>query len=376
MTGKRPRINLRGIDWGTVSVVLILNGLGLATLYGVTVDAPEWMQQLVLRQFVWSVLGICALFIFASISHRRIMRGAPFFYVIGIFLVVLPMLLGMQRKGAHSWLIFGGLSIQPVEFAKLAFIIALARFLGARADQSRLRVPDIIITAVLSLIPAILVAKQPDFGSAIIFIAIAIVLLFLAGLSRGWIIVLTLFMVLAAVLVYPHLKPYQKDRIKVFLHPWEDSLNKGYNVVQSEIAIGSGQVWGKGFGKGSQTKYRFLPEYYTDFMFPGLVEQGGLIGGCVVLALYGILIHRLRTIALRCREAEGFYLVGGVLALFITHIILNIGMTMGLLPVTGLPLPWLSYGGSSLLMSYLAVGLALSTIRDRYIFFYGLKSVI
>jgi rod shape determining protein RodA len=227
---------------------------------------------------------------------------------------------------------------------------------------------DIVITVIVTMIPAAIVAKQPDLGSAIIFLAIGGGVLLMAGLSHRWIVILIVSMVVGALALYPHLKPYQQDRIKVFLNPWEDSLNKGYNVVQSEIAIGSGKVTGKGFGRGSQTRYRFLPEHYTDFIFAGYIEQFGLVGGVMLLSLYAILFFRVLKLALRAVELTGFYLAGGVFVLLVTHVVLNIGMTMGLLPVTGLPLPWMSYGGSSILVSSIAIGLALTTTKEKYMF--------
>jgi len=369
MTLYAPSIaRLRGVDWALVGIVVLLNVIGLITLCGVMVDAPHWMRRLVWRQVLWSCVGIVLLFSVIYIGYERILRSGVMLYVVGIGLVMLPILLGMRRKGASSWLFFGGLSIQPSEFAKLALIVMLARYLGGRSRQEYLRFFDLIIVGVLALIPTLIVARQPDLGSAVIFIAIALSVAFVAGMKRRWIALLIVAMLLGGVLIYPHLKPYQKDRLKVFLHPWDDSLSKGYNIVQSEIAIGSGGLFGKGFGKGSQTRYRFLPQHYTDFIFAGFVEQFGLLGGVLLILLYVSLLYRLRKIAIRCKEATAFFLVVGVMALLATHVVLNIGITMGLLPVTGLPLPWLSYGGSSLVSSYLAVGLALTTRQHRRIF--------
>lgn len=359
---------LRRVDWIVVSLVLILNAIGLINLLGVTIDSSRWMQQLFWRQLLWSLIGILLMFVVAGGSYKQIVRPAPLFYVLSVGLVVLPLLLGIRRKGAHSWLLFGNVSVQPAEFAKLALILMLARFLGTRSRQGKIALVDGIIALVIALIPAVIVALQPDLGSAVIFVSIAGILLFVAGLHKRWILAMIAVMIIGAALWYPHLKPYQQARISVFLHPWEDSLGKGYNVVQSEIAIGSGQISGKGFGQGSQTRYRFLPEHYTDFIFAGFIEQFGLIGGIVLLSLYGILFYRLYRLAVRAHDPDGLYLVAGVMALLSTHVILNIGMTMGLLPVTGLPLPWLSYGGSSLLTSFLGIGLALTSVRERYMF--------
>lgn len=358
----------QGIDWSVVIIVLLLNAVGLVTLYGVTVEAPVWMRHLFWRQLLWLVLGLGGLFLVTSISRKEILRGAAVFYVIALILVALPGLLGIARKGAHSWLVIGKVSLQPAEFAKIALIILLSRFLSTQQWKKGLSLPNILLVGIITLIPSLIVALQPDLGSAVVFIFVALGLLFLAGIPRYMFLLLLLGLLLSAVLIYPHLKPYQKSRLDVFLHPWADSLNKGYNVVQAEIAIGSGKFWGKGLGKGSQTKYRFLPEHYTDFIFAGLVEQFGFIGGILVIFLYGSLIHRLQKIARRCAKEETYYLVCGTILLIATHIVLNIGMTMGLLPVTGLPLPWLSYGGSFLLTSYLTIGLALAGKKERYIF--------
>lgn len=365
---KSFRARLRGIDWTLVGIVVLLNVIGLITLYGVTIGSPNWMRGLVWRQLVWSGAGIALLFLVIYTGYEQIFRFAVILYVVGVGLVILPILLGIQRKGAYSWLVFGGLSVQPTEFAKISLIIMLAWYLDRSSRQKYLRFFDLIIVGILAFIPTLIVAIQPDFGSAVIFIFITFGILFLGGLKRTVIMLLILGLVVGGVMIYPHLKPYQKARLKVFLNPWEDSLGKGYNIVQSEIAVGSGGLWGKGFGKGSQTRYRFLPQHYTDFIFAGFIEQFGLLGGVLLILLYAGVLYRLRKIAIRCKEASAFFLVGGVMALISAHVVLNIGITLGLFPVTGLPLPWLSYGGSSLVSSYVAVGLALTTNQQRRIF--------
>jgi rod shape determining protein RodA len=355
-------------DWWLVLIVITLNIIGLFNLYGVTADAAAWMKRLVWRQLIWSLVGIILMLAIGKISYKKVLRLSVPLYLVSLVLVVLPMILGMRRKGAYSWLFIGGVSIQPSEFAKIALILVLAKFLGQRSFRRSLNIGDYIIAGIIALVPAVIVARQPDLGSAVIFLSIAAVALFLAGMNRRWILILIMAMVVGGVALYPRLKPYQKARIKVFLHPWEDSLDKGYNVVQSEIAIGSGGVVGKGFREGSQTRYRFLPEFYTDFIFAGYIEQFGLVGGIVLLCLFAALIYRLMRIALVAKEPAAYFLVGGGMALIVTHVVLNIGMTMGLLPVTGLPLPWLSYGGSSLMTSYIAMGIALSTMEKGYMF--------
>lgn len=359
---------ISGTDLLIITLVFLLNAIGLITLYGVTADGPSWMQRLVWRQILWSVIGIAGLFLMIQVGYKKILKWGLVFYLIGVISVALPLILGMSRKGAHSWLIIGKISLQPTEFAKIALIIMLAKVLGMRTAKQGLNIWIIAAVGILTGIPGLIIAKQPDLGSAVVFLTIALGLLFLAGISRYILIVIILGLATAGVLIYPHLKQYQKDRIEVFLNPRADSLNKGYNVVQSEIAIGSGQIWGKGLGQGSQTKYRFLPEHYSDFIFAGLVEQFGLIGGSAVLLIYACLLFLLQRLARQSKDEEAYFIICGTMMLITTHVVFNAGMSMGLLPVTGLPLPWLSYGGSSLITSYLSMGLALGCKQKSYIF--------
>ena len=354
----RRRI-LTQIDWLLLLTTLVLCGLGILTLWGArssgTGLAP--MDGIVRRQCLWAGLGAIGIVVMIWIDYRRLKRLAPILYI-GLLVALAGLLIkGLAVKGAQSWYDLGLFRLQPSEPGKIVVVLMLARYLARRADTFRgLRQTTVPILIVLA--PMVLIAMQPDLGTALVLVPIAVAMFWVAGLRKR---IFLLFMVLGMCLAatgYPHLKTYQRERIRTFISPDADARGKGYNINQAQAALGSGQLVGKGLGYGTQTTYRFLPEYHTDFIFPTVGEQVGLVGCVVVLGLFVVLIGRMARLADRTEDLFGVLTIAGLAALLATHLIFNVGMSVGLLPVTGLPLPFFSYGGSFMLSSLAAVGLA------------------
>ena len=336
---------------------------GIFVIYGATYSVPG-LERFAWRQVIWLGVGIAA-FLFMSLIDYRILRQLawPFYLVIIASLILLP-LLGREIKGATSWFAIGSHRIQPSEFAKIAVALCLAHHLASREKPPK-KIRDIIVPCLIAGIPSFLILIQPDIGTASLFFPMLLIMLFAGGASIRLILMLVLFAVWGAVMAYPFLKPYQKARIKVFIDPEHDRHWQGYNIRQAEISLGSGGFFGKGWKQGTQTRLRFLPERHTDFIFSSLGEQFGLFGCISLLFLFGLIVIRSVRSVILTRSPFARLLVVGLLACFILHIIFNIGMTLRLFPVTGLPLPLFSYGGSFLLTTYLIFGIINSVSMKR-----------
>jgi rod shape determining protein RodA len=284
-----------------------------------------------------------------------------------VVLLIILLVRGMTIKGSASWFTFGKIRMQPSEFTKLAVVIVLAAYFSTRTLRIQ-RLAHVVVPVLLVAVPTLLILKQPDIGTASLFLPVLFIMLFICGARKRVLITLMVLFLAGASAAYPFLKPYQRERIEVFLHPGSDALNRGYNIIQAKIALGSGQLTGKGWKQGTQTALQFLPEHHTDFIFSSLGEQSGFIGCMGLLVLYGILIARGIGIAREAQDFFGCYLVMGLLSLFVIHILVNIGMSVGLLPVTGLTLPFISYGGSSLLTNFLLFGLIVNVGMRKFMF--------
>lgn len=357
-----PRV-LPRIDWISILVVVALSVGGVATIQGAASTDGEIgpLAGYARRQAQWTVAALALLVFFVAIDYRWLKAFAWPIYATILVALALTLVLGTRVNGSMSWLRIPlgpkTFSIQPSEPAKIMVLVALARYLADRGKRFR-GLRDAFVPLVVVGLPIAIVLKQPDFGTASVFLPATAAMFFVAGLRKRVFVLFFLAGVAAAVAGYPHLKDYQKDRILTFLNPGEDALGKGYNVIQAQTALGSGGAFGKGWGKGTQTSFRFLPEYQTDFVFPTLGEQFGFAGCAAVLGLYALLIARACRIAARCPDPFGSILISGMVAILTVHMILNVGMVAGLLPVTGVPLPFFSYGGSFLMTCYAMVGIA------------------
>ncbi|MBM4142936.1 MAG: rod shape-determining protein RodA [Lentisphaerae bacterium] len=375
---------LRRLNWVMTGAVLLLAAIGVLFVYSAScVSGDQPARLLYKRQIVWAVVGAACYLGCAAADYRKLNRFAWLAYAAGIALLVLVLLIGRRVYGARRWLMVFDIGIQPSELAKLLTLIALAAFLSRpRTGADRPRTWAAVAAA--TLLPMGLILKQPDLGTAMVFVPMAAAALFTAGLPMRVVTAalaagaLAVGLLLGA-LVLPErmglsaetqrrfqavtgLSDYQKARITAFFNPDQDPLGVGWNRKQSEIAVGSGGTWGKGFRKGTQNILGFLPRTVapTDFVYSVIAEETGFVGSVVVLLLFGtIFVSGLRT-ALACRERMGRILCVGVVALLFTHVFVNIAMTVGLMPITGIPLPLLSYGGSIMLMTMCALGLVQS----------------
>lgn len=353
------------IDWMLLGVVLALTGLGIVTIWGASASDGEVgpFTGYARRQFQWAILGLILAGGLMLLDYRWTRPAAWPAYLVLLLSLIYLLAVDRKVKGAASWFVielgpvrFGG---QPSEFGKVVVSMVLARYLAARILTFR-KFWQTILPLIILCVPVGLILLQPDFGTAAIYLPMGFAIFFVAGIRKRAIVLYAMLGVAAAFAAYPQLKPYQKDRIKTFLNPGEDALGKGYNVIQAQTALGSGQMFGKGWGRGTQTSFRFLPEYQTDFVFPTLGEQFGFMGCLGALLLYGILLGRLLVLAGRTEDLYAALLLVGLAAILTSHLMLNVGMAVGLLPVTGVPLPFLSYGGSFMLTCYTMLGLALS----------------
>ena len=299
-----------------------------------------------------------------TFDYRSLVRAAPAFYLLGLSLLVTVFVLGRTVSGARRWIHVGPLTFQPSELFKLIFILALAWALTWRRAPQQMPRGTIGGIVLLVAIPFVLVVRQPDLGTALVLLPVLGAVLWGVGVRLRILGALVAVGVALMPLAWLVLKPYQRDRLLVYLDPFRDPLGTAYNVIQAKIAIGSGQLLGKGISGATQSRLAFLPERHTDFIFAVFAEMWGFIGCLVLVLAYGLLVLRGFEIALSAREARGRIVALGVTALFAAQTLVNLGMVTGLLPVVGIPLPLMSYGGSSMVVSFMALGLLLS-VRMR-----------
>ncbi|MCX6819817.1 MAG: FtsW/RodA/SpoVE family cell cycle protein [Candidatus Adlerbacteria bacterium] len=352
---------IRSIDWVIFSCAVTLSALGLLTMNSFTGQDP-----LFIRQLVWLGLGTLVFFGASFIDWRFLRRSGVAASIYGLLIVPLLLLLVLGRavKGAKSWIAFGGLGIEPVEFVKLALIIALAKYFSRRHIEIH-NIRHVIVSGFYAAFVFFLVALQPDFGGAIIIFLVWFGMVFFSGISKKHVATVVLLgLTLFAGLWLFGFHDYQKQRILNFVHPARDVQGTGYNAYQSMVAVGSGELFGKGIGYGTQSKLRFLPEYQTDFIFAAFAEEWGFVGILFVFLLFGILFWRIiQTAARGATNFETLFALG-VLCYLAAHFTLHAGINLGILPVTGTTIPFMSYGGSHMLGEFLALGM-LSGMR-RY----------
>ncbi len=318
------------------------------------------------KQLLWSFLGFAASFLAFLYNYRNLKDLSYILHGIIVFLLLLTLLKGIYIKGARRWFSILGFRFQPSEFAKLSLILSLSTFFSALDDKPKIL--DILKSLPLVIVPFAIIVKQPDLGTALLFLAIYISYMVFSGIS--WKTLFVIFFALSCMIpvAWRFLKPYQKDRILTFLNPQRDPLGKGYHIIQSKIAIGSGGLTGKGLKGATQTGLGFIPEKHTDFAFSVFAEEWGFAGSFLLLLLYYILLYRFFRISIKARDSFGRYLAFGIFILFSLQFTINIFMCLGLLPVVGIPLPLISYGGSSILCSYISFGVALSIYSRRFMF--------
>ncbi|MDP3741256.1 MAG: rod shape-determining protein RodA [bacterium] len=352
----------RFFDWPLFLAVLLLALTGIMMIYSTGI-ASEIESKLWVRQVITLLLGIFGLFFFSSIDYRYFNKIAGAVYLVAIFLLVAVFIFGQEIRGAVRWYDFGFFNFQPAEFSKLALIFLLARFFQKKQPVLK-KFRYVLWSGFYLAVAVALLMLQPDLGSAIIHATIWAGMLFVSATPRRFLFyVLVIFLILSVFAWMFLLHDYQKDRIRSFTDPTTDPSGAGYNAIQSIVAVGSGGVFGTGLARGLQSQLRFLPERQTDFIFASTVEELGFIGGGIILLLFILLLQRLLKIIRDGRELFGVYLTSGIFFLFLSQILINIGMNLGLVPVTGVTLPLMSYGGSSLMITFWLIGIVQSVYR-------------
>ena len=352
---------VKNVDWALLVGAALLVALSAMTL--ANLHPGRAGSTVAIRQVVWFGIGLIALAIVASFDYRRLVRVAPAFYVLGLAALAAVFVLGRTVSGARRWIVIGGFSVQPSEIFKIVFVLMLVWALTTRWAQP-ITVSTLVWVLPLAALPAVMIIKQPDLGTALLLLPVLLALLVGAGVRWRLLGALAGMGLATLPLAWLALKDYQRERIMVFLDPYRDPLGSAYNVIQAKIAIGSGQLLGKGVSGATQSRLAFLPERHTDFIFAVFAEMWGFVGCLVLLAAYALVLIRGFDIAAAAREPVGRLLALGATALLATQVLVNVGMVAGLLPVVGIPLPLMSYGGSSMVVSLMALGLLLS-VRMR-----------
>ncbi|MGO9642237.1 MAG: rod shape-determining protein RodA [Candidatus Acidiferrales bacterium] len=355
---------LRDYDWWMLALVFAICGLSLLEIWSAThashLAGMQW------KQVWWIVFGVIGMMILSRVDYHTILEQAPIFYLLGIGALILVLAVGHTRFGAKRWLPILGAFLQVSELVKLIIIIVLARYFSElRSD--RLGLVDLAKAAVLVGVPLGLILLQPDLGTAMVLVPLAAVGAFLAGLQWKHAAALVLLGAMLLPVGWHFLKPYQRDRVTTFMRPEEDPRGSGYQILQSKIAVGSGGFWGKGLGNGSQNQLGFVPVRYSDFILAALAEELGFAGVVVTLVLYMALLLRLVQNAQHAKDRAGMFLVMGVTAVLGFHVLVNAAMVIGLMPVTGIPLPLMSYGGSATLFVFLSLGLVMNVRLRRFV---------
>jgi len=361
-----PRLSLRGFDWVFLATVIFLMAIGFAVIYSVDLSRGSELIY-TKKQMVAFGIGLVVMMI-AAVTQTSFFRNySKWIYFLSVILLVAVLFFGATIRGTTGWFNFGNFSFQPVEVAKVGLILMLA-YIISRFGREHGQPLFFFGTGALMLIPFLLVLFQPDLGSAILLGAIWFGLIWLVGTKKKYFLLFFGGLIAVAVFSWFFLfQDYQKERLLTFIDPSRDPLGSGYNVLQSTIAVGSGQLTGRGLGFGSQSQLRFLPETQTDFVFAVIGEELGLAGVIVILGLFGLIFWRLFVIIKNTNDEFVALTASGVLILFFSQFFINIGSSVGLLPVTGITLPFVSYGGSSLIINMFLIGLVESLARKNAI---------
>ncbi len=352
--------------WHVATLVLAISAIGIWNLASASrsAHAPVWINQT-----AWMGVGIVVALAVTLVDHRAFQRLAWVFYAIVVVLLLLVMVKGRYVMGARRWLTFGPVNFQPSELAKLSVALALAHWFHGDAEKRKdgYGLFGLVIPIAITVVPAALILKQPDLGTALVVLAVGATQTLFAKVRWKTLALLAGVGIAGAVFIYPHLKTYQKKRIESYLNPQADALGAGYHATQSMIAVGSGQGLGKGWGQGTQTYLSFLPEQHTDFIFSVWAEEHGFLGCLLLLGLYFGLVTSAVDICGNARDRFGNFLAVGITAMLFWQVAINIGMVTGVLPVVGVTLPLMSYGGSSVIVIFTGIGLLANVGMRRFV---------
>ncbi|MFC1576238.1 rod shape-determining protein RodA [Candidatus Omnitrophota bacterium] len=356
---------MRYVDKIIIFSVLAILLVGLATLYSASKEYHS--SDIVFRQVLWILFGIVLSFIILRLDYQKLVNMSYLLYAIAIIFLVLVLFLGKARGGAHRWISLGGFNLQPSEFAKIAVILALSSYIAKRKnDVDKISIFPGILGLVLPVFLLILI--EPDLGTALLLLPVTFAILLVAGATLKHLFGMILLGLGTFPVFWHFLKDYQRQRLFVFINPNIDPLGSGYTIIQSKIAVGSGGILGKGWLSGTQNQLNFLPERHTDFIFSVVGEEWGFLGALLLILLYALVVYRGIKIISATPSTSGKLLATGLVTLFFLQVVINIGMTIGFLPIVGLTLPLISYGGSSLVTTLVSLALLLNIGMRRTLF--------
>jgi rod shape determining protein RodA len=343
-----------------LGATILLMAIGLLGIYSAEPDPGKVFFS---KQSAWYGIGFILMIVVANINYNLVIAAANHFFVLFIFLLILVLVVGHTSLGAQRWLKIGGHGFQPSEFMKLVVAATVVRFLVIKGKEA-FSFKNLMLVFVIVLVPFFLILKQPDLGSALMLIPMTLAILFLGNIPVKKLSVILIIGILILPVAYYTLHDYQKQRLHTFVNPHLDPLGSGYNVIQSQIAVGSGEVLGKGWGKGTQSQLNFIPIKHTDFIFAVLAEEFGLWGGLIIIGIYLFLIMEALKIIKLCRFTGGKMLGGALVSMIFAQFFVNVGMNMGIMPVAGITLPLLSYGGTSVIVIMTALGMLQNIYRE------------
>lgn len=357
--------SFRDLDWPMMIIALAICGAGVLQIYSATHDSGVW-DDAWWKQLVWIGLGLILMWGATKVDYHTLMGHVPLMYGVTVVALLGTYAVGTVVFGSRRWIGVGSAKFQVSEFAKLVIVLLVARFLS-ELKGDRLEIRDLLKLSGLVGIPLVLVLKQPDLGTSLTYVPILAVGVFLAGLEWKYVAVIAVCFAIALPVGWHFLKDYQKARLVSFVDPEKDPKGSGYQVIQSKIAVGQGGMWGRGVTRGTQTQLRFLPVPHTDFIFSAFAEEHGFVGVIVVLGLYFLLLMQIVQNAQLAPDRAGLYICMGIASLLLFHILVNVGMVVGRMPVTGIPLPLMSAGGSNILSMFLMLGLVNNVRLRRFV---------
>lgn len=365
---KPDRRLIINFDWTLLALVLLISGIGLLNIYSAGYSLTDFQRvPPYIRQIQWILIGVVGMTVAFFIDYRFLLRHAYLFHAISVILLAVVFAAGYATRGSQRWIAIGGFTFQPSELVKLTLIMAVARYFDRHQLGADHRLRNLPIPLMIVMIPFLFILKQPDLGTGLILLILFISIVLFVGLAWRSLLIAVAGSLIMSPVFWHILKPYQKERVLTFFSPERDPLGSGYHIIQSMIAVGSGGIFGKGFLKGSQTQLKFLPEQQTDFVFSVFAEEWGFLGGVILMGMFLWLILWGLRITLQAKDYLGALVAFGITILIFWELFINVGMVLGILPVVGIPMPFLSYGGSSMVVLMTAVGLLMNISVRRFI---------
>ncbi|HEU5402588.1 MAG TPA: rod shape-determining protein RodA [Terriglobales bacterium] len=360
-------VRFRDFDWVLLIFVLLICALGIVEIYSATRNTKFDEADLQVKQIYWIIAGLILMFLISLVNYQTLLEHVHWVYGASIISLLAVLVFGRRYLGAKRWIAMpGGWHFQPSEWVKLVLILTMAKYFAEYHDRE-LPFRELVKAGAIVAVPMLMVLKQPDLGTSLTYLPIAVMALFLGGMKLKHVLVMVLVAGIMMPIGFHFLKPYQRDRLTAFVEPEADAKGSGYQVIQSLVAVGSGGLWGKGTAKGTQTQGQFLPVTHTDFIMAAWSEEHGFVGATAVLLLYFLVLMRLIHNAQTAPDRAGTFVVMGVVAVLTFHVLVNVGMVVGFMPVTGIPLPLMSYGGSSILFMFLALGIVMNVRMRRFV---------